>query len=466
MEELVVTDEPSMEWAPGNGISVSTDRTTLPPEIGELHHLEKLIVVDKQLQELPPFVGGLTALKTLEVSETAIDALPSTIGQLRNLQVLDASDTNLATLPPEIGRLTTLTHLNVHQCNLTTLPPEMAGMTSLTSLKLYGNPLGTVPSVIFQLQALTNLSLDDTGLTGAFPAGIGNLVRLVELSVAGNALTSLPSDMGRLRALEYLDASRNKLTSVPAEMVQLTNLSYLALGSNRIAALPPGLSDVVADIVGMEDNVAPLPSATVPSAFADVMTYNPLDMSEQLIPEFVADNEDEGAFVVERANRYTGNAVNWLLRAQADENDPVEFVECTDDAPADWQGNAYAQYKKKNGRVFVVLMSNGVNVMVEKPSWLWHGAPPAAVFRLVEGEAVTKFMTSHLLPTARPDFDVRGAEHCNQAAEVRTYRLEPVTSRSGGGKKTRRRQAKTKKRARKQTKKKKKKKTRQTKKRR
>ena len=54
-------------------------------------------------------------------------------------------------------------------------------------------------------------------------------MRLEELDLNDNQLTSLPAEIGQLTLLETLNLRGNQLTSVPAEIGQLTALRVLDL---------------------------------------------------------------------------------------------------------------------------------------------------------------------------------------------------------------------------------------------
>ncbi|MCP4570005.1 MAG: hypothetical protein GY841_20685 [FCB group bacterium] len=71
--------------------------TALPPEIGQLTHLKRLVLSENKLTELPSEIGQLTALEVLNLS---------------NKSYLDHNN-ELTTLPTEIGQLTNLKELNL-----------------------------------------------------------------------------------------------------------------------------------------------------------------------------------------------------------------------------------------------------------------------------------------------------------------------------------------------------------------
>jgi len=62
--------------------------TAIPPEIGELAHLETLDASENLLTELPPAMASLSRLQELLLDRNRIARLPPEIGRLRELQIL------------------------------------------------------------------------------------------------------------------------------------------------------------------------------------------------------------------------------------------------------------------------------------------------------------------------------------------------------------------------------------------
>ncbi len=73
----------------------------IPPEIINLHQLEKLYIPSASIKEIPPEIGSLENLQELTLSSNQITNLPLEITKLKNLQVLDLRGNPLP-IPPEI----------------------------------------------------------------------------------------------------------------------------------------------------------------------------------------------------------------------------------------------------------------------------------------------------------------------------------------------------------------------------
>ena len=118
----------------------------LPPELGDLAHLEYLRLTDNGLTgAIPPELGGLSSLAHLALDGNAFDGW----------------------LPPELGGLPALEELRVENNDLSgRLPPELGGLASLRGLGLTGNPrlTGPLPAELTSLSRLERLLAGGTGL--------------------------------------------------------------------------------------------------------------------------------------------------------------------------------------------------------------------------------------------------------------------------------------------------------------
>ena len=118
----------------------------LPPEFGELAHLEYLRLSDNGLTgTIPPELSGLSALAHLALDGNALTG----------------------TIPSELGALPALEELRVENNDLSgPLPPELGGLASLRGLGLTGNPrmAGPLPVELTSLGRLERLLAGGTGL--------------------------------------------------------------------------------------------------------------------------------------------------------------------------------------------------------------------------------------------------------------------------------------------------------------
>ena len=128
------------------------------------------------------------------------------------------------------------------------VPGGLGQLTALTVLSLSGNSLrGSIPEELGSLSNLTALSIDDNQLTGSIPVDLGDLANLETLSLNDNMLSGdIPSELGGLSKLKKLLLANNRLTGdIPAGLGDLANLEELELSGNTLSGcIAPALQDV------------------------------------------------------------------------------------------------------------------------------------------------------------------------------------------------------------------------------
>ena len=151
-----LTDAPLGEW---RGVEVNDQGRVvalqlwdnglagrLPPELGELAHLEYLRLSDNGLTgTIPPELRSLSALTHLALDGNGLTGA----------------------IPSELGALPALEELRVENNDLSgPLPPELGGLASLRGLGLTGNPrmAGPLPAELTSLGRLERLLAGGTGL--------------------------------------------------------------------------------------------------------------------------------------------------------------------------------------------------------------------------------------------------------------------------------------------------------------
>ncbi|MDE2903249.1 MAG: leucine-rich repeat domain-containing protein [Chloroflexota bacterium] len=128
----------------------------------------------------------LTELRRLELSEFQLAVIPPELGQLEHLEELLLARSRVGLrIPAELGQLSNLRHLDLSQNELTGLiPPELGQLANLTYLNLAHNQLtGPIPTELTQLTGLRQVYLAGNQLTGCVPA---------ELPVVDRAELGLP----------------------------------------------------------------------------------------------------------------------------------------------------------------------------------------------------------------------------------------------------------------------------------
>ncbi|XP_051199078.1 uncharacterized protein [Lolium perenne] len=128
-----------------------------------------------------------------------------------------------------------------------TIPTGIGNLTSLVILEIDTNPYlrGAIPRSIGQLKNLVQLQLAFLGLDGTLPEEVGNLTSLEALQLNSVTLTgSIPVTIGMLVKLDSLDLAHNNLTgSIPLEIGNMTKLLLMDFSWNYLEGqLPSSMS--------------------------------------------------------------------------------------------------------------------------------------------------------------------------------------------------------------------------------
>jgi len=157
----------------------------LPPELGTFINLKTLeLACMEELEDLPPEIGQLKKLEKLVINNgngcMMNILIPSSIGQLQNLKelvlygALDASGyvqfkpddsihIEIKKLPQEIGELKNLEILDLGRNRIDYFPPQIKHLTKLRILKLEYNSIKEIPSFISDLLNLEEINIKANG---------------------------------------------------------------------------------------------------------------------------------------------------------------------------------------------------------------------------------------------------------------------------------------------------------------
>ena len=123
------------------------------------------------------------------------------------------------------------------------IPPELGNLDRLLRLSLAINELtGPIPSELGKLADLREvLNLSRNQLSGEIPPELGRLTSMQWLYLHQNELTGpIPSELGELADLRVLNLSRNQLSGeIPPELGNLANLRNLHLNENELTGPIP-----------------------------------------------------------------------------------------------------------------------------------------------------------------------------------------------------------------------------------
>jgi internalin A len=249
-------------WDKGKWERFGNQLTTLPPELWKLQQLEKLSLSHNQINLIPAAISQLTNLQCLDLRDNQLSVIPGEISQLTNLQRLDLRFNQLSSIPELLERLTNLQYLYLSYNQISIIPDVIAKLTSLQALKLTDNQIIVIPDAIAKLVNLQYLSLSNNQIS-LIPDAIAQLVNLQTLYLGRNQISAIPESIAQLVNLQTLHLSRNQISAIPESIAQLVNLQVLALWGNQISVIPESIAQLVNLLtLGLDDNqISVIPAA-------------------------------------------------------------------------------------------------------------------------------------------------------------------------------------------------------------
>ncbi|NJR68835.1 MAG: GTPase [Synechococcales cyanobacterium CRU_2_2] len=185
--------------------AISRDELLALIDLAQAENREELDLSGMELTELPPEIGKLTKLRKL------------VLGKVTEWNWVG-------------GKLVPTLVTN----QLTAWPEELQLLTHLRELDLSGNPLGCCPDWIGKFGLLEQLQLTSIGLS-EIPDSLAALTNLTELWLHSNQITSIPDSFAALTNLTCLDLEKNQITDIPVVLQALPKLAQLDLRGNPLS---------------------------------------------------------------------------------------------------------------------------------------------------------------------------------------------------------------------------------------
>ncbi|CAM0879525.1 unnamed protein product [Alopecurus aequalis] len=155
---------PSLSWY--LDLSYNSLSGPLPPEVGSMTNLNKLILLGNQLSgQIPSSIGNCIVLEDLLLGNNSFEgSIPESLENIKGLSVLNLDRNNLS------GRI----------------PDTIGSIRALKQLYLAHNSLsGPIPTVLQNLSSLSKLDVSYNNLEGEVPYG-GVFRNITKIAVAGN----------------------------------------------------------------------------------------------------------------------------------------------------------------------------------------------------------------------------------------------------------------------------------------
>lgn len=133
--------------------------------------------------------------------------------------------------------------LHLNREGLDRWPARVGKLTRLKELSLAKNKIARLPQRIGELTHLEHLDVSKNAI-GEVPRELWNLANLEFLSLAGNEISGLPQGMAKLKKLRVLHLNKNSFAVLPPEIAELDSLRELDLHGNKLSSLPPGIKNL------------------------------------------------------------------------------------------------------------------------------------------------------------------------------------------------------------------------------
>lgn len=215
----------------------------LPPEIGELEFLERLILDTNQLFSLPNEISQLKNLSYLSLAGNSFIELPDSISALSRLHTLYANSNLITNVDANFQKLQYLVDLDLRGNALDQIPEVLGEMPWLERLDLSHNQIETFDTTLTWIINLERLLISDNRII-SLPPQIGHLDKLVSLDLANNEIQLLPNEFGKLQSLLELSLAHNHLREFPIQVCGLSRLRSLNISGNELKTIPARIADL------------------------------------------------------------------------------------------------------------------------------------------------------------------------------------------------------------------------------
>jgi Leucine-rich repeat (LRR) protein len=194
-----------------------------------------------RLSTLPDLNLDMEHLHTVDLSNNRFSRFPISLASAAEYIVeLDLRNNKLASLPI-MQVFVNLKYLNVCYNKLTSLPKELGYCRNLKILRASHNEIQMIHSHCFNasMMKLVELHLDFNKLT-TLPNTVHLLPELMEINVEHNCLTEFPSNLYQSRLYGIL-ARNNKIKQLPDHVGKFKRLRKLYLQHNEIISVPKSI---------------------------------------------------------------------------------------------------------------------------------------------------------------------------------------------------------------------------------
>eukprot|EP00435_Cladocopium_sp_Y103_P009364 s2763_g2.t1 len=168
--------------------------------------------------KIPSCILSMRGLRCLDFTGHPVEALPPEIGELTSLTRLVVVSSNLTALPEELCKLLHLEQLVVSCCPIRRLPEDLCNLVRLWDFYFDGNQLVEMPQ---KFPPLLNGIKVSGNLLKQLPDAVGTCRDVKSVRAYANQLSSLPESICNLSYATEMSLQGNRLEYLPAALGSL-----------------------------------------------------------------------------------------------------------------------------------------------------------------------------------------------------------------------------------------------------
>ncbi|XP_070052458.1 probable LRR receptor-like serine/threonine-protein kinase At3g47570 isoform X2 [Nicotiana tomentosiformis] len=234
----------------------------IPPNLGKCRKLQVLsLSVNKFIGVVPRELANLTELRILYLGNMLLEGeIPAELGNLKKLQALGLSQNEFTgSVPANIFNMSALQALQLSQNKLSDnsftgpIPESLGNLEYLEMLtfeknNFFGDSALSFLTSLTKCRKLKSLWFADNPLDGVFPSSVGNFSNSLQIFVGRGCKLKgvIPEEIGNLTRVIKMSLSNNELTGhIPNTIQSMLNLQELYLRNNKLEGTIP---DVICNL--------------------------------------------------------------------------------------------------------------------------------------------------------------------------------------------------------------------------
>nr|AAN16451.2 Mal-like protein [Triticum aestivum] len=195
---------------------------------------------------IQPIYDPLGQVYASRVHDMVLDLICNLSHEAKFVNLLDGTGNHIMSSQSNIRRLSLQNKNEDHQAKPLT---NIMSMSQVRSITIFPPAINIMPS-LSRFEVLRVLDLSECNLGGNSSLqlnlkGVGHLIHLRYLSLAGTRIRELPAEIGNLQFLEVLELGSNyDLDEVPPTVLKLRRLIYLNVSINMVVSTPGMLQNL------------------------------------------------------------------------------------------------------------------------------------------------------------------------------------------------------------------------------